>query len=400
MNGRIRRGIAAVAAALAVSYPGLAAAGQDPPPAGTITFGPLRVTPGLALSDAGVDDNVFNEPVDPKHDYTFTITPRALLAFRMRRLNATYLATTDYVYYQKYSSERGTNTSSAGRVEVDLGRLKPYGTIQGVNTKARLNSEVDARARHHDVTYGTGLAFKIASRTNVVVNATQVEIDYEPDEQFRGVDLEQSFNSRRRVADAGLAIALTPITTLTVAVAREEQRFQLSPDRDSNTWRIAPTFTFSPTGVLSGSASVGYRRFTPVSPTMPSYTGLVSAVNVNATIYGRHQMVAQFNRDVQYSYDLENDYYIGTGGSVTWTWLLFGPIDVRGTGGRNVMDYRGGTTPPHDTSFQYGGGVGYRFGSRARVGANILVTRRESNRPDRGFRNQRLFVGLTWGTIS
>jgi len=106
---------------------------------------------------------------------------------------------------------------------------------------------------------------------------------------------------------------------------------------------------------------VGYRRFTPVSPTLPEFTGVVSTVNIKALIYVRHEMRAQFSRDVQYSYDLDNDYYVGTGGTVTWTWLLIGPIDVRGTAGRYLMDYRGGPIADSDTSTTYGGGVGYRF---------------------------------------
>jgi len=104
---------------------------------------------------------------------------------------------------------------------------------------------------------------------------------------------------------------------------------------------------------------------------------------------------------VQYSYDLDNDYYVGTGGTVTWTWLLVGPIDVRGTAGRYLMDYRGGPIADSDTSTTYGGGVGYRFGTKARVGANIAILRRDSKiSPERNYRNQRLFVGLSWGITS
>ena len=407
MNARacIGRGLAAAAVAFAVSAQGQALAGQaagpDTVPPGTLILGPVRITPSLVLQELGIDDNVFNEPVDPKSDFTFTLTPKAAVLFRMSRLRLSYNFSTDYVYYKEYSSERGTNTSSVARADFDLGRLKPYATIQGLNTRARLNSEVDARARHHDVTYGGGVAFRIASRTDVVVNGSQAKVAYDPGEAFRGVDLEKSFNGHRNAVDAGLAFALTPITTLTLAVEREQRRFQLSPDRDSNAWRAGPTFTFSPTGLLSGSASVGYRRFTPLSLTLPVFTGVVAAVNIKALIYARHEMTAQFSRDVQYSYDLNNDYYIGTGGTVTWTWLLFGPIDVRGTAGRYLMDYRGGPFSDSDTSTTYGGGVGYRFGSKARVGANITIHRRDSEiSPERNYRNQRLFVGLTWGITS
>lgn len=405
MNSRMFRAAAAMGVAGALLSAGLACAGQtsDPVPPGTVTLGPLRITPSLILKDMGVDDNVFNDPVDPKRDFTFTVTPRADVLFRMRRLRLNYVTATDYVYYRTYRTERGTNTSSSARLEFDLGTLKPYATIQGLNSKSRLNNEVDARARHRDLVYGAGVALKIASRTNLLLNGSQGKIAYDPNaEKFRGVDLRQSFDGHRQTVDAGLAVALTPLTTFTLSVAREQQRFQLSPDRDSNSWRVSPAFTFSPSGLLTGSASVGYRRFQPLSPALPAYSGLVSAVTVGATIYGRHQVQGVFNRDVQYSYDLTTDYFVGTGGTVAWTLSVIGPIDLRATAGRYLMDYRGGGGQAgSDKTTTYGGGVGYRFSNRARLGVNVEWSRRDSNRSaERGYRNHRIFAGLTWGTTS
>ncbi len=404
MNVRTLRATASVSIAWAVLSAGVVRAGQGPdtPPPGTVAMGPLWLTPSLIVKDMGVDENVFNDAVNPKHDFTFTITPRATVVFRMRRLRLEYLTATDYVYYRTYRSERGTNTSSSARLSFDLGHLKPYATIQGLNSKSRLNSEIDARARHRDFQYGAGVELKIASRTSLLLNGSQTKVSYEADSTFRGVDLRRGFDGRKRSVDGGLGIVLTPLTTFTMLVAREQQRFQLSPDRDSNSWRISPTLMFSPTGLLTGSATVGYRHFRPLSPTLPDYSGVVSAVTVGATLYGRHQVQALFSRDVQYSYDLTTDYYVGTGGTLIWTLAIAGPLDVRGTAGRYLMDYRGGAGQPgRDRSTIYGGGMGFRFSNRARLGVNIEWSRRDSTKSfDRGFRNRRIFTGLTWGTTS
>ena len=400
MNARICRGAAGIAAAWALAGAGVATAGQDPTPPGTVILGPVQIRPSIILKDMGVDENVFNESVDPKHDFTFTLSPSANVVFRMRRLRLRYLTATDYVYYRTYKTERGNNTSSSARMELDLGLLKPYGSITGLNSKSRLNSEVDTRARHRDLAYGAGVAIKIASRTNLLLNGTQTTVSFAPDAEFRGVDLSRSFDGRRRTVDAGVGVALTPLTTFTVSLAREQQRFQRSPDRDSNSWRITPSFTFSPTGVLTGSASVGYRRFQPVSPTLPGYTGLVSNVAVGLTLYGRHQVQTSFSRDVQYSYETANAYYVGTGGTMSWTLSVVGPIDVRATGGHFLTDYgRTAAEGGHDTTTSYGGGLGYNFSNRARLGLNADWTRRDSSRSaQRGYRNHRIFAGLTWGT--
>jgi hypothetical protein len=373
---------------------------DEPPPPGTAVLGPVRLTPSVVLRDMGVDNNVFNEAEDPKSDFTFTVAPRIDVGLRARRLRLTLAAVTDFVYFKKYESERSTNATAETRLEVDLGRLRPYVSARGVDTRSRLNAEVDARARHHDVTYGTGVSFAVASRTRLLFNAATTGIQYDEGTEFRGEDLKSSFDRRQNTLDGGFSMDLTPITRFSVLVAREELRFDLSPDRDSNTWRLTPGLSFSPTGLVTGSATLGYRHFHPLSPSLPDYSGLVSAVSIGATVYTRHQFQGVFNRDVQYSYDEATDYYLDTTFGLTWTMLVVGPIDVRGTGSRSVMDYRNVSEPTgRDVMNSYGGGIGYRFGPRARVGFNVDWSRRDSDSSvGRRYRNHRYFVGLTWGT--
>jgi hypothetical protein len=404
----MRPGALARSAALALLCgtvtPGAALAQQTAPeqplPPGTLVFGPVTLTPSLAIKDAGVDDNVFNDPVDPKSDFTFTIVPRANVGFRARRLRLTYQTTADYVYYNTYDSERGTNVSSDARADLDLGRLRPYVSIAGINTRNRLNSEVDTRARHHDRTYGAGIAVRVASRTDLLLNARRATIAFEAESSFRGVSLEESFDGRTDSVEGGFGIELTPVTTISLLVLHEDQTFDVSPLRNSKSWRVAPTVTFSPLGVLTGTASLGYRHFDADDPTLPDYAGVVASVSIGAAIYARHQVQGSYVHDVQYSYDPSTPYYIANGGTVTWTTVVAGPFDVRGTVGRNFMHYRASSPlVGGDVWSAYGGGVGYRFGDRARLGLNAEWTERASDRSAaREYRNRRIFAALTWGT--
>jgi hypothetical protein len=395
-----RRRAALVILSFAIAPVVSAQQSEPEPPPGSIVYGPLTLAPSLVIKDMGLDDNVFNEAHDPKSDFTFTLTPRASIGFRARRLRLTYVSAVDYVYYDTYKSERGTNVTSEVRVDLDLGRLRPYASLAGTSTRNRLNTEVDARARHHDQSYSAGLALRVASRTNVLLNARRGTIEYEPDATFRGISLQDSFNGRLERIEAGLGIDVTPVTTLSVLAQREQQRFDLSPSRNSNSWRASPTLTFSPTGLLTGTAAFGYRHFDAVDPTLPDYSGFVASAGIGATIYGRHQLQATYLRDVQYSYDPSTPYYLGNGGSVTWTTVLVGPFDVRGTIGRNLMHYRGAISDAGtDTSTTYGGGIGYRFSEHARFGVNAEWVERNSDRsPDREYRNRRIFASLTWGS--
>ena len=50
---------------------------EDPVATARVHLGPLALTPHMALMNVGVDNNVFNETVAPKRDFTFTAADRA-----------------------------------------------------------------------------------------------------------------------------------------------------------------------------------------------------------------------------------------------------------------------------------------------------------------------------------
>ena len=376
--------------------------GADPLETATIRVGPFGINPTLAVRELGVDNNVFNDSTNPKSDFTFTLTPRAEVLFRPRRFRITYISAVDYVYYQKYTSERGTNQSSQVKVEVDLGRLKPFVTAGGASTRERYNQEIDARARHNDRTYGGGVALQVASRTTLTAAVRRTTTDFEQGSIFRGEDLARAFNSRLDAFDGTFGLQLTPITSFSLVVTEERQRFDMSPERDSDTTRVTPTLTFSPGGLLNGSAAIGYRHFNGRSPSLPDYSGLVAVVNVGATISGRHRLDTTFGRDLRYSYDEATPYYLTTGGTVILTTEIAGPVDVKVTGTRQNLDYSHSTgvslRPANDSYTSYGGGVGYRIRQRVRLGINADWSHRKSDRAaDRAFRNHRIFGTVTWG---
>ena len=166
---------------------------------------------------------------------------------------------------------------------------------------------------------------------------------------------------------------------------------------------MTPTVAFSPEAVLNGSVSIGYRRFTPRTATLQGYSGLVATGTIGTTLWNRHRVESVFGRDISYSYDQDTPYYLATGGTVTVTSQLVGPLDVRLTGMRQLMDYRAARTtaserPGDDTASSYGGGIGYRFREQLRVGLNAEWMRRDSElSADREYRNRRIFASLTWG---
>jgi hypothetical protein len=381
-----------------------AAAQPADPDSATIHIGPLGITPSLLLRDIGRDENVFNDRDNPKSDFTMTIVPRAEVILRPAFLKLAYTTATEYVYYRTYESERSINQSSTVRADFLLARFEPYVLASGLTTRARLNSEVDARARHNERTYGAGASVKVGTRATLGGGWRTSRQRFDDDASFRGRDLREAFDSTTDLVEGTAGLQLTTFTQLTLAISHERQRFIRSPERDAESFRVVPTFTFSPDAVLSGSVSVGYRRFTPRSERLSGYGGLVAAVNVTTTLLNRHHLALVVGRDLRYSYEQTTPYYLATGATATLTTELVGPFDVRVMGSRQLLAYRADRSllvserPGDDTVTSYGGGFGYRIRERIRLGLDAEWTRRSSElSTDREYRGRRIFASLSWG---
>jgi Putative beta-barrel porin 2 len=369
---------------------------------GTIRIGALTLKPMFAIKNIGRDNNVFNEATDPKRDFTLTLSPSVELVFQPGRFKFTLLEGTDYVYFKQYTTERGMNYSSSARVDVDLGVLRPYATIAGTNSKERYNNEVDARARHRDESYSAGVGLKLFTRTTGSIGVRHATSRFDQGQTFRGASLPDAFDSHTDSIEGSIGLALTPMTSFAVNVSREQQRFEQATDRNADTIRVMPTLSFSPAGLINGTVAVGFRRFTALDARTPDFTGLIASATGGVTLYERHRLDFAVNRDLNFSYDRETPYYIATGGSLTWTWLFAGPVDLKASVGRNRMQYHGqGNVGPttRDIYSTYGVGTGYRVRPRLRLGINgDWIRRKSGTSADRVFENNRIYGTVTWGT--
>jgi len=393
---------ASAALALLLLVPASAVQAQTTPDSPTVfKAGALSLKPMFAIKNIGRDNNVFNEAENPKSDFTMTLAPSAEFGFQPGRLKFTLIAGTEYMYFKQYESERGTNTSASVRLDVDFGVLRPYATFAGVNSKERYNTEIDARARHRDQNYGAGIGLKLFTRTTASAGFKHLRSAFDENETFRGENLAESLDSQTDIIEGLVGFELTPLTSFEVNVSHEEQRFDHAVERDANSIRVLPTLRFSPMGLLNGSVAIGYRRFTALDPRTPNFSGMIASATTGVTLYERHRLDVTFNRDLTYSYDRVTPYYIATGGSVAWTWLIVPRFDVKASVSRNQMRYHGQAVPTaatDDTYFAYSAGAGYRPGRNLRLGIAGDWFRRESQTSaDRTYENNRIYGTFTWG---
>ncbi len=365
-----------------------------------LKFGPVSMQPSLVINNIGQDPNVFNSETNQQSDFTMTVSPKIDVIFRVRKLKTTFTQNTDFVYFKTYASERSVNPSYAVRADYDLGILSPFASATTSSGKSRINNEVDLRAQHDSTEYAVGTGVKVFTRTTLSFKARQNSTNFDDNEEFRGESLARAFDGVIRGLDTSVGVGLTPLTSFSVVFTNEQQRFDLAPERNSDTFRVMPTFSFSPLGLLNGTAAFGYRKFTPKDPTVPVYSGFVSQVSAGITVYDRHRLTVTYTRDLTYSYDETSVYYIQNSVGGSWAYQIGKGFDVQLGALRNLMHYHETATtgPADDVYTSYDGSFGYRVRARLRASVNASFQQRHSGiSPDRGYDNNRIYGTVTWG---
>jgi len=406
MIGRIVRPcVIAAALCYGVVAGGLAQAQTPPPPEPVESMpfhaGPFGLQPSLSITNVGSDSNVFNVADDPQDDFTATIVPRIVARLRAGRLTFSYGAASDIVYYRTFTDEGSVNGTIDPRVDANLGRLQPYVSAGWVSTKERLNAEIDVRAPRTQHSVAAGARLLMGSQTSVIVNARRSDLQFDEGSEFRGADLAHNLNSRTDSLESGVQMALTALTTLNLTTTVQRDRFDSEPSRNADSWRVTPSLQFDPTALIRGTVAIGYRHFDALDPQVPDYSGVVAQVLAGYTLLERTKFDLDLTRDVQYSYEDLEPYYLTNGGRVTVTHRLVGPFEIQGTLGRQSLAYRNtiaANSTRTDTVDTYGAGMGYWLRPLLRVGFNWEQTRRLSAISDRRYDRRRLFASLAYGS--
>lgn len=358
----------------------------DPRTDAQMHLGPFYLTPRIVVKEFGLDGNVFNN-AEEKKDFTFTLSPHADIWVPFaRRALVTMSVTTDLVYYHTYETERSFNPDIRLRGELLFNRLAVFVEPTYLRTRERLNYEIDARARRREDGVGAGIDIRATEKLTVQIAGRRSDLVFDADEVFNGTYLQETLNRDAKTGSVALRHAVTPYTTLELRGEAQALRFHFSPIRDADSFAVLPGVSFNPRALVSGSASVGYRRFIPLRDAMPRFDGLVASAALGYTLLGATQFRFSIQRDVSYSYSPSEPYFVMTGYGVTARHYLGGRFDITAGFDRYRYAYRtlllpgaGNTTLERaDITRGVSASFGYRFGRTARLGIGAAYRQRRS----------------------
>jgi hypothetical protein len=342
---------------------------SEPPADVRFLAGPLAVAP-LVETNVGYDDNVFNQSVDdPQGDLSAVFSPSANIWLILPRARAEGRGRVDFIYYKEFADLKAVDWNTDGRLEVPLNRLTPFVSGVFVNTTNPQNLEISTMARRFTGTLQVGTAVRLGGRTSLEFSISRFKQDYDPDAFYDDADLPEQLDYTSIVGGAAVRYAATPLTTLGVQTLLTRDRFEVSTERDSNSWSLLPFVEFKPFALISGRASVGIQNNRVLSGDAPDFTGTVVDASLTYTLLGRTRFTFGAYRALQYSSLEGRTGYIQGGVTSSVAHQLNDVWDVGGGIGRSRLTYRDTIPPgtdasvtyPDETYWSWTAETGYRF---------------------------------------
>jgi hypothetical protein len=377
----------------------------DPSETARFRFGPIRFTPSIALTNLGVDNNVFNESIDPKQDTTAALGPAVNLWMHMGRSLLSGKSSAEYLYFDRYANQRAWNQSHRLKWDVPLGRFAPFVVGTYANTKNRTGYEIDSRVRQKDQNVTVGNALELAGQWQLVMGASRSMLVYDRSESTLAEDLSTALDRWTNAERMQLRYRMSTLTTFVVNAEAVQDRFIYDDLRHSNSIAVLPGFEMKPSALISGRVHVGFRHFVPLREVIPAYRGPVASVD--ATFVARAtRLEAKVGRDVTYSFQRNKPYYTLTDVMLQATERLNYTWDVVLQAGQQSLDYAVirtallTTDPQKDRIRQYGLGFGYRVGQTIRFGVDGIYYRRRSTETSaqRDFEGLRVVASAKYGS--
>ncbi len=362
----------------------------------------LELNPTIAVTNAGIDSNVFNSVENPQRDFTATLSPAVNSWARVGRARIAARGQTDLHYFGRFSSQRSVDGGVGARAEFPVNRVVPWVESGVVSGRQRMGYEIDARARRTQRDIGLGLDVRVAPKTTVGVGLRRSVTAWDKEATFLGNNLSAGLDRTSDAATLAYRQQLTALTTFVFDATAATDRFDVQRERDTDSISLLTGFDLKARALISGSVRVGFKKIDPVGGAFEPFRGLVTRATVGYSVRATH-LDLEVGRESNFSYDVQYPFYLQTGATATVTQRVSSVWDIQGRVGRQDLAYRtlrGSLVDllqdRTDRTDQRGGGVGYRFRRTTRIGVNLEWTRRSSPLQFRDYQAFRVGVSVSY----
>jgi hypothetical protein len=372
----------------------------DPADTAKVRIGPFFMQPAFGLKNVGLDNNVFNDPADPKKDWTATLNLGTLAGLRYGAARLTLNTSTDYVFYSKYKTERSVDGNTRVQAELRLNRLRPWIGMDRIKTHDRAGFEIDSRAARETPGYDAGVEYRVGFRLGTRLMVRRRDVDFEDEEVFRGKTLKDTLNARYEEGSVQLLYEMSPLSNFRLSGEYSRARFETAAARNSDDTAVFAGIEGKKDAALEGYVDVGWRNRSSLDPLSPSYSTITARAAASFIVWEEVRVSFGADRDLNWSYEDLYTFYVQQGGTATVTWRPHDRFDFVVNGRSYDLIYDRAISElavlRTDHSFSYGGGVGFfiRGYPGTRLGLMVERNARESVLADRRYDNTRFLTNI------
>ena len=359
----------------------------------TVRAGRLWLKPSFRLERLGVETNVFGEP-EPKRDFVVSVAPRldAWLPFQRRAyVTTTLIAGADW--YAEYVGERAFNPEIRSRIVLPWRRITLAAGGAYLRTRRRPDFEIDVRSNRFASDLHGSVAVQVLSRLRFDLEGRQRSVGFDADAFLEGTYLSETLNRKERSAVASLHWRSTALTTFVLASEVRAVRFFRSPERNSDNVVVTVGAEFHPRALVSGSGSIGVRRFQARGAAVADISSVVAEADLSFRIAGQTTATFRAERDINYSFERASPYFVVNRYGLTMIRLLGRQFDLSGRFTRGMYDYQTARRG-RDVRWNIAGEFGYRPNPRIRTGFTVGYVRSTS-----ATRARRRYRGMVLGLV-
>ena len=370
----------------------------DPADIAKVKIGPIFMQPAFGLKNVGLENNVFNDPSDPKKDWTATVNMGMLAGLRYGPGRISVKTSTDYVYYAEHASERSIDGATRLQAELRTERFRGWLGMDRAKTHERAGLEIDARAGREIPSYDAGVEYRFGFRLGTRAMVRQREVEYEEEEVFRDVALKDTLNATYDEVSLQLLYEISPLSNFRVSGEGSRSRFDVATVRDASEVAVFAGIEGKKDAAIEGYIDVGWRERVPEDNLAPAYSGVVARASASFVLWEEVLVSFGADRDIPLSYDEAFTFYVQQGGSSVVTWRFHDRFDIFASGRRYELKYDRPVDPKAvlrtDTVFAYGAGVGFFLHGYpgTRLGLSVERNARQSVLADHRYDNTRFLT--------
>jgi len=277
---------------------------------GRFHLGPLQIVPQITLENIGYTDNIYQYSNEARAGWMADLGLRVKAAAAVgRRLVLIFETHPYYSYFSAVDTERAFNHTNRARLFTRVAGIHLMYSLEYDNRRWRPNREFAARVRNQSTYHYLEADIGNHDALFITAYAGILHLEFSEDGFMEQYDPGLYLDRDEQVAGLKLNLPVFTATQLSLKAELREYRFDRTRSRDGKSLVTGLDIRFPEIGHLTGSASLGYKRYFPEAPGYKEFNALSGTGHITYRFMRRWRLGLDYNLDAIFSFISPDNYF-------------------------------------------------------------------------------------------